>query len=135
MAFGLNVGDVILSKFWCGWGYKGAYQVTTGPFRIESITGPCTCAPYNTNWDKCCHLPSEPHFHLECTDIRPLPSFQNKKKGGSYLSGYAERDGRFVGVHTSFHPYSIEPHTDRPVDELFIVERAARPATSQLSLF
>jgi len=139
VSFDLIPGDIIISKFWCGWGYPGAYEVTCGPYRIEKVTGPCTCAPYNLNYNRCCHLPSEPHYHLECTDIRPLPSFQGKKKGGSYLNGYLERDGRFVSAHDSIDPYTIEPHTGRPIDELFVVERVLRPKPrlvfKQLSLF
>jgi hypothetical protein len=122
MKFGLHVGDVVLSKFWAGWGFDGAYEVTCGPYRIESITGPCTCAPYNTAWNMCCHLPSEPHYHLACTDIRPGIE---SKKGSCTLNGYAEKEGRFIGVHAHFHPYTHEPHTDHPDDELFVVERAA----------
>jgi hypothetical protein len=139
MKFGLYPGDIIISKFWVGWGYKGAYQTQTGPYRIETISGPCTCAPPNPRWNQYCILPVQPHYHMEVTDVRPDISFNRKKdgsfkKGGCYLNHHYEReDGRFVGLDT--WDYLNDKPTDRPLDEIFLVERPALKPGTQFDLF
>lgn len=55
----------------------------TGPYIIETVDGPCTCAEYLRHIDGD-DSPSEPHFHLTC---RLAPGAIGG--GGNYwLNGY-----------------------------------------------
>lgn len=129
---GLSPGDVIMSEFWAGaWPHPEAYLVTTGPYRIEKVKGPCTCAQFTPAGQRS-GPPSEPHFHLECTDVRP--GFEKKKKGGSYLSGYMQRGYRWLSVWPGVDYYTREV-SDQPLDELFLVERVKVKPGAQFSLF
>ncbi len=130
---GLSPGDVIMSEFWAGgWPHCGAYLVTCGPYRIESVGKPCTCPEFNPAAGGRSGPPSESHFHLECTDIRP--GFEGKKKGGSYLAGYVQRGHRWLSVWPG-KDYYTGTLNDCPLSELFLVERAVVKPGTQLTLF
>ncbi|MBT4401558.1 MAG: hypothetical protein HN590_16110 [Calditrichaeota bacterium] len=61
----------------------------SGPFKVLSVSGPCTCPNYirELNGDD---SPSEPHYHFTLRDI-PGP-------GKSYLNGYKRDGDRYVSV-------------------------------------
>lgn len=63
----------------------------TGPFRIKSVLGPCTCPRYS---DFCSHVdkPSPAHFHLVCDSAE---DDDRRPQGPFYLNGYRD-DGSCV---------------------------------------